>query len=182
MQLHGHSLNVSGPSSIANAAANNFLPSVFLSVNKQPLSPESPSGSPSVKKQKADLPALGSPKKLVNDPGKELTPQDDFKPVLGELLASHPGLQFLQSTSQFQDRYASTLISAARLSQSPIPPLHYWFKCLDFDANGVITRNEMQYFYNDLQHRMEDLHKKAVPFEDILCQIVDMINPPVIIH
>lgn len=56
------------------------------------------------------------------------------------------------------------------------------FKCIDLDANGVITRNEMQYFYEDQKHRMEDLHKEAVPFEDILCQIVDMINPQVNIY
>lgn len=31
--------------------------------------------------------------------------QDDFKPVLRELLASHPGLEFLQSTPEFQERY-----------------------------------------------------------------------------
>ena len=31
--------------------------------------------------------------------------QDDFKPVLRELLATHPGLEFLQSTPEFQERY-----------------------------------------------------------------------------
>ncbi|XP_022892115.1 serine/threonine protein phosphatase 2A regulatory subunit B''beta-like [Olea europaea var. sylvestris] len=388
----GHSLNFSGASSSTNAAASNSLPSMFPAVNKRPLSPESPSGSPSVKKQKAS--PLGSLKKLVNDPGKELIPQfyfqngcppsneliveclsrinqlfpvdmnglqinefkrvtkeicelpsffsaalfrkidinctgivtrdtfvdywiignmltkdiaariyailkqsnlkyltqDDFKPVLRELMATHPGLQFLQSTPQFQDSYAETviyrifyevdrssnnclthrelkhsyLIAAMKyldeemyvnqflryfsyehfyvisckfgeldtdhdflidkenlitygnhaltnrivdriFSQVPRkfsskvegkmgyedfvyfilseedkssePSLEYWFKCIDLDANGVITRNEMQYFYEDQKHRMEDLHKEAVPFEDILCQIVDMINP-----
>lgn len=33
------------------------------------------------------------------------TCQDDFKPVLRELLATHPGLEFLQSTPEFQERY-----------------------------------------------------------------------------
>lgn len=31
--------------------------------------------------------------------------QVDFKPVLLELLASHPGLEFLRSTPEFQERY-----------------------------------------------------------------------------
>ena len=31
--------------------------------------------------------------------------QVDFKPVLRELLATHPGLEFLQSTPEFQERY-----------------------------------------------------------------------------
>jgi serine/threonine-protein phosphatase 2A regulatory subunit B'' len=30
---------------------------------------------------------------------------DDFKPLLKELLATHPGLEFLQSTPEFQERY-----------------------------------------------------------------------------
>ncbi|CAI9768361.1 unnamed protein product [Fraxinus pennsylvanica] len=55
--------------------------------------------------------------------------------------------------------------------------LEYWFKCIDLDANGVITRNEMQYFYEDQKQRMEHLGRVPVPFEKILCQIVDMINP-----
>lgn len=31
--------------------------------------------------------------------------QIDFKPVLLELLTTHPGLEFLQSTPEFQERY-----------------------------------------------------------------------------
>ena len=31
--------------------------------------------------------------------------QDDFRPILRELLATHPGLEFLQSTTEFQERY-----------------------------------------------------------------------------
>ena len=34
--------------------------------------------------------------------------QDDFKPVLKELLATHPGLEFLQGTPEFQERYGNS--------------------------------------------------------------------------
>ncbi|KAL3645303.1 hypothetical protein CASFOL_010483 [Castilleja foliolosa] len=220
---------------------------------------------------------------------KHLT-QDDFKPVLRELLATHPGLEFLQSTPEFQERYAETviyrifyyvnrsgngyltlrelkrsnLIAAMQhadeeedinkvlryfsyehfyviyckfweldtdhdflidkenlirygnhaltyrivdriFSQVPRkftckvegklgyedfvyfilseedkssePSLEYWFKCIDLDGNGIITRNEMQFFYEEQLHRMECMAQEPVLFEDILCQIVDMINP-----
>lgn len=36
--------------------------------------------------------------------------QEDFKPVLRELLDTHPGLEFLQSTPEFQERYGVFLI------------------------------------------------------------------------
>ncbi|KAK6145310.1 hypothetical protein DH2020_022130 [Rehmannia glutinosa] len=216
--------------------------------------------------------------------------QDDFKPVLRELLATHPGLEFLQSTPEFQERYAETVIyrifyyvnrsGNGRLTlrelkrsnliaamqhadeeedinkvlryfsyehfyviyckfweldtdhdflidkenlirygnhaltyrivdrifsqvprkftskvdgkmgyedfvyfilseedKSSEPSLEYWFKCIDLDGNGVITRNEMQFFYEEQLHRMECMAQEPVLFEDILCQIVDMISP-----
>ncbi|KAL6545468.1 hypothetical protein OROGR_009342 [Orobanche gracilis] len=61
--------------------------------------------------------------------------------------------------------------------KSSEPSLEYWFKCIDLDGNGIITRNEMQFFYEEQLHRMECMAQEPVLFEDILCQIVDMINP-----
>ncbi|CAL5425060.1 unnamed protein product [Camellia sinensis] len=201
----------------------------------------------------------------------------DFKPVLQELLATHPGLEFLQNTSEFQERYGTgngqltlrelkrgNLIAAmqhadeeedinkvlryfsyehfyviyckfweldtdhdflidkenlirygnhaltyrivdrifsqvprkftsniegkmgyedfvyfmlAEEDKSSEPSLEYWFKCIDLDGNGVITANEMQFFYEEQLHRMECMAQEPILFEDILCQIVDMIQP-----
>uniref|UniRef100_A0A5B7ATN6 EF-hand domain-containing protein n=1 Tax=Davidia involucrata TaxID=16924 RepID=A0A5B7ATN6_DAVIN len=227
---------------------------------------------------------------ILKQPDLKYLTQDDFKPVLRELLATHPGLEFLQSTPEFQERYAETviyrifyyvnrlgnghltlkelkhgdLIAAMHhadeeedinkvlryfsyehfyviyckfweldtdhdflidkenlirygnhaltyrivdriFSQVPRkftskvegkmgyedfvyfilseedkssePSLEYWFKCIDLDGNGVLTRNEMQFFYEEQLHRMECMAQEPVLFEDILCQIVDMIGP-----
>lgn len=35
---------------------------------------------------------------------------EDFKPMMKQLLESHPGLEFLQQTPEFQDRYADTVV------------------------------------------------------------------------
>ncbi|KAG6785777.1 hypothetical protein POTOM_007361 [Populus tomentosa] len=61
--------------------------------------------------------------------------------------------------------------------KSSEPSLEYWFKCLDLDGNGVLTPNELQYFYEEQLHRIECMAQEPVLFEDILCQIVDMIAP-----
>ncbi|XP_043720561.1 serine/threonine protein phosphatase 2A regulatory subunit B''beta-like isoform X2 [Telopea speciosissima] len=227
---------------------------------------------------------------ILKQPDRRYLTQDDFKHVLRELLATHPGLEFLQSTPEFQERYAETviyrifyyvnrsgnghltlrelkrgnLIAAMQhadeeedinkvlryfsyehfyviyckfweldtdhdflidkenlirygnhaltyrivdriFSQIPRkftskvegkmgyedfvyfmlseedkssePSLEYWFKCIDLDGNGVLTPNEMQFFYEEQLHRMECMAQEPVLFEDILCQMVDMIGP-----
>ncbi|KAK4746724.1 hypothetical protein SAY87_025761 [Trapa incisa] len=227
---------------------------------------------------------------ILKQPDLNYLTQEDFKPVLRELLSSHPGLEFLQSTPEFQERYAETityrifyyvnrsgnghltlrelkrgnLIDAMRHADeeedinkvlryfsyehfyviyckfweldtdhdflidkenlinygnhaltyrivdrifSQVPrkftskverkmgyedfvyfilseedkssehSLEYWFKCIDLDGNGVLMRNELQYFYEEQFHRMGCMAQEPVLFEDILCQIIDMIGP-----
>ena len=53
------------------------------------------------------------------------------------------------------------------------------FKCVDMDCDGRITPNEMQYFYEEQLHRMECMAQEPVLFDDICCQMADMINPQV---
>lgn len=228
--------------------------------------------------------------KILKQPNCNYLSQADFKPIIQELLATHPGLEFLKGTPEFQERYAETVIyrifyyvnrsANGRLtlrelkrgnliaamqhldeeedinkvlryfsyehfyvvyckfweldvdhdflidkenlirygnhaltyrivdrifSQAPRkftskiegkmgyedfvyfmlseedktsePSLEYWFKCMDLDENGVLTYNEMQYFYEEQLHRMECMAQEPVLFEDILCQMVDMITP-----
>uniref|UniRef100_A0A5B7CEV0 EF-hand domain-containing protein n=1 Tax=Davidia involucrata TaxID=16924 RepID=A0A5B7CEV0_DAVIN len=228
--------------------------------------------------------------KILKQPDCEYLTQADFKPVLQDLLATHPGLEFLQSTPEFQERYAETVIyrifyyinksgnghltlrelkrgnliaamqhadeeedinkvlryfsyehfyviyckfweldtdhdflidkenlirygnhaltyrivdrifsqvprkftsniegkmgyedfvyfMLAEEDKSSEPSLEYWFKCIDLDGNGVLTANELQFFYEEQFHRMECMAQEPVLFEDILCQIVDMISP-----
>jgi len=43
----------------------------------------------------------------------------------------------------------------------------------------VLTPIELQYFYEEQLHRIECMAQEPVLFEDILCQIVDMIAPEV---
>ncbi|XP_008804277.1 serine/threonine protein phosphatase 2A regulatory subunit B''beta-like isoform X1 [Phoenix dactylifera] len=227
---------------------------------------------------------------ILKQPDRKYLTQEDFKPVLRELLVTHPGLEFLQGTPEFQERYAETviyrifyymnrsgngqltlrelkrgnLIAAMQhadeeedinkvlryfsyehfyviyckfweldtdhdflidkenlirygnhaltyrivdriFSQIPRkftsmvegkmgyedfvffmlseedkssePSLEYWFKCIDLDGNGILTPNEMQFFYEEQLHRMECMAQEPVLFEDILCQMIDMIAP-----
>ncbi|AES82677.2 calcium-binding EF-hand protein [Medicago truncatula] len=211
---------------------------------------------------------------ILKQPQLNYLTQDDFKPILRELLATHPGLEFLQSTPEFQERYGNGRLTLRELKRGNIidamqhadeeedinkvlryfsyehfyviyckfweldtdhdflidkenlirygnhaltyrivdrifsqvprkftskvegkmgyedfvyfilseedkssdPSLEYWFKCVDLDGNGVLTRNELQFFYEEQLHRMECMAQEPVLFEDILCQIIDMIR------
>ncbi|MBA0856930.1 hypothetical protein Goshw_005015, partial [Gossypium schwendimanii] len=46
------------------------------------------------------------------------------------------------------------------------PGLEYWFKCIDLDGNGVLTPNELQFFYEEQLHRMECMAQETILFED----------------
>ncbi|CAL5215297.1 unnamed protein product [Lathyrus oleraceus] len=61
--------------------------------------------------------------KILKQPQFNYLTQDDFKPILRELLATHPGLEFLQSTPEFQERYglSSILLITVPLYELDIP-------------------------------------------------------------
>lgn len=50
--------------------------------------------------------------------------------------------------------------------------IEYWFRCMDIDGDGVLSMYELEYFYEEQQHRMEQLGIETLPFEDCLCQVI----------
>ncbi|MED6134546.1 hypothetical protein PIB30_037918 [Stylosanthes scabra] len=68
---------------------------------------------------------------ILKQPYRTYLVQDDFKPVLRELLSTHPGLEFLQSTPEFQERYAETVI-------------HRIFYYMNTSGNGRLTLRELK--------------------------------------
>lgn len=48
--------------------------------------------------------------KLLCQADKHVFVPDDFKPLFSYLLENHPGLEFLQATPEFQERYADTVV------------------------------------------------------------------------
>lgn len=45
------------------------------------------------------------------------------------------------------------------------------------DCDGVITPSEMWHFYEEQMKRLEGLSQEPVLFEDVLCQLHDMLQP-----
>lgn len=55
--------------------------------------------------------------------------------------------------------------------------VNYWFTCVDVDGDGKLNNMEMRSFYAVQLHRMQFMGHEIVPFEDMLCQMMDMIKP-----
>ncbi|KAL7679205.1 putative EF-hand domain-containing protein [Plasmopara halstedii] len=55
--------------------------------------------------------------------------------------------------------------------------IRYWFELIDTNEDGVLRADEMRIFYKRQIHRMGCLGHEVVPFEDILCQMSDLLHP-----
>ncbi len=57
--------------------------------------------------------------------------------------------------------------------------LSYWFRCCDLDGDGKLSPEEMRYFYRNQIHRITSLGQESINFQDVLCQMMDMVAPAI---
>ncbi|XP_050511838.1 serine/threonine-protein phosphatase 2A regulatory subunit B'' subunit alpha-like isoform X2 [Diabrotica virgifera virgifera] len=57
--------------------------------------------------------------------------------------------------------------------------IEYWFRCMDLDGDGYLSMYELEYFYDEQMHRMESIGIETLPFQDCLCQMLDMVKPKI---
>ncbi|XP_032879198.1 serine/threonine-protein phosphatase 2A regulatory subunit B'' subunit beta-like isoform X2 [Amblyraja radiata] len=55
--------------------------------------------------------------------------------------------------------------------------IEYWFRCLDLDGDGVLSMYELDYFYEEQCKKLECMSIEPLPFEDCLCQLLDLVKP-----
>ncbi|MEE6470566.1 hypothetical protein FKM82_009002 [Ascaphus truei] len=55
--------------------------------------------------------------------------------------------------------------------------IEYWFRCMDLDGDGVLSMYELEYFYEEQCHKMENMGIDPLRFEDCLCQMLDVVKP-----
>ncbi|KAJ3653215.1 hypothetical protein Zmor_012479 [Zophobas morio] len=55
--------------------------------------------------------------------------------------------------------------------------IEYWFRCMDLDGDGYLSMYELEYFYEEQMQRMEAIGIETLPFQDCLCQMLDMVKP-----
>ena len=50
---------------------------------------------------------------------------------------------------------------------------------MDLDGDGVLSMYELEYFYEDQCQKLETMAIEPLPFEDCLCQMLDLVKPEV---
>ncbi|KAF1374641.1 hypothetical protein PFLUV_G00231220 [Perca fluviatilis] len=55
--------------------------------------------------------------------------------------------------------------------------IEYWFRCMDLDGDGILSMFELEYFYEEQCERMERMGIEPLPFQDLLCQMLDLVKP-----
>ncbi|XP_077002574.1 serine/threonine-protein phosphatase 2A regulatory subunit B'' subunit beta-like isoform X1 [Tamandua tetradactyla] len=55
--------------------------------------------------------------------------------------------------------------------------IEYWFRCMDLDGDGVLSMYELEFFYEEQSRRLDSMAIEALPFEDCLCQMLDLVKP-----
>lgn len=55
--------------------------------------------------------------------------------------------------------------------------MEYWFRCMDLDGDGVLSMYELEYFYEEQCQKLEAMAIEPLPFEDCLCQMLDLVKP-----
>ncbi|PWA29553.1 hypothetical protein CCH79_00008021 [Gambusia affinis] len=76
-------------------------------------------------------------------------------------------------------KFAVTLRNANTDNLSPIclGSIEYWYRCMDVDGDGVLSMFELEYFYEEQCERMERMGIEPLPFQDLLCQMLDLVKP-----
>lgn len=57
--------------------------------------------------------------------------------------------------------------------------IDYWFQCIDLDNDGYLSSHDMRPFYEAQLERMENTSCEPVMFEDVVCQLHDLIQPDI---
>ncbi|XP_056599477.1 serine/threonine-protein phosphatase 2A regulatory subunit B'' subunit alpha [Triplophysa dalaica] len=55
--------------------------------------------------------------------------------------------------------------------------IEYWFRCMDMDGDGVLSMYELEFLYEEQCERMEGMGIEPLPFQDLLCQMLDLVKP-----
>ncbi|XP_025051308.1 serine/threonine-protein phosphatase 2A regulatory subunit B'' subunit beta isoform X2 [Alligator sinensis] len=64
-----------------------------------------------------------------------------------------------------------------RIFSGAVTSIEYWFRCMDLDGDGVLSMYELEYFYEEQCQKLDNMTIEPLPFEDCLCQMLDLVKP-----
>lgn len=48
---------------------------------------------------------------------------------------------------------------------------------MDLDGDGALSMYELEYFYEEQCQKLDNMAIEPLPFEDCLCQMLDLVKP-----
>ncbi|XP_076011275.1 serine/threonine-protein phosphatase 2A regulatory subunit B'' subunit beta isoform X2 [Genypterus blacodes] len=57
--------------------------------------------------------------------------------------------------------------------------VEYWFRCMDLDGDGVLSMYELEFLYEGQCHMLKNSNFEPRPFEDLICELLDLVKPEV---
>eukprot|EP01139_Manchomonas_bermudensis_P011258 Amastigsp_a342470_10.p1 type:complete len:518 gc:universal Amastigsp_a342470_10:52-1605(+) len=61
--------------------------------------------------------------------------------------------------------------------KSTASAIEYWFRLVDVDGDGAVSIYEIEYFYEEQAARMDTFLIEVIFFDDLLCQLLDVVRP-----
>ncbi|OWK60846.1 Serine/threonine-protein phosphatase 2A regulatory subunit B'' subunit beta [Lonchura striata] len=73
--------------------------------------------------------------------------------------------------------YAISNRMIERIFSGAVTSIEYWFRCMDLDGDGALSMYELEYFYEEQCQKLDNMAIEPLPFEDCLCQMLDLVKP-----
>ncbi|KAL0209741.1 hypothetical protein P9112_009825 [Eukaryota sp. TZLM1-RC] len=78
------------------------------------------------------------------------------------------------NTMNFQDFVAFCISEEDKTTETS---LIYWLRVCDLDGDGILSLFEMEFFYEEQIQRIINTGQESVTYEDLICQIFDIMKP-----
>lgn len=114
--------------------------------------------------------------------GNDLIGYDDWamtSRVVDRIMAG-AGRKFLSPIPNKMSYLDFVVFLISEVDKTSDVSLNYFFNVIDLDCDGIISTYEIQYFFDEQKHRIQNLSQELITFPDIMCQLIDMVQKPLL--
>jgi Ca2+-binding EF-hand superfamily protein len=107
----------------------------------------------------------------------DLNRQGDLTRTVLDRVYAQAGRPFIAGTNGRMGFEDFIVFFMAETDKTTEAALRYWFNVCDIDGDGFLSADDLRHFFREQQQRMRDWGMEVVLFEDVLCQMHDLLKP-----